>query len=99
MQRDWQCLCNARTQVPSLALHGGSKDLALLQLQHRLQPWLGSDPWHGKSMCHGVARKEKARGAEGREEGRKEGEERSLDEVNKSLTGWEGNSDTGWAGL
>ena len=35
------------------------KDLVLLQLQCRLQLLLGSDPWPGSSMCHGVGRKEK----------------------------------------
>ena len=37
----------------------GVKDMALLQLQHRLQLQLRSDPWPGKSICHGVAKKEK----------------------------------------
>ena len=33
------------------------KDLALPQLWHRLQPWLGSDLWN--SICCEVAKKEK----------------------------------------
>ena len=33
------------------------KDLALLQLQHRSQPWLRSDPWLGNYMGCGVAKK------------------------------------------
>ena len=38
-------------QVRSLAWHSGLKDLALLQLLFR------SDPWPGNSMCLGVAKK------------------------------------------
>ena len=34
------------------------KDLALLQLWHRLQLWLESDPWPGISICHEVIKKE-----------------------------------------
>ena len=34
---------------------------ALLQLQHRLQLLLGSDPWPGNSICHGVAKKKRKR--------------------------------------
>lgn len=33
------------------------KDLALLQLQHRSQPWFRSDPWPGNYMCCGVAKR------------------------------------------
>ena len=46
-------------QVRSLAWHSGLKDLVLLELRHRLQLWLGSDPWSGNSMYHGVAKNEK----------------------------------------
>ena len=35
------------------------KDLALPQLQHRSQLWLGSDPSPGNSICHRVAQKKK----------------------------------------
>ena len=31
----------------------------LLKQQRGLQPWLGTDPWPGNSMCHRVASKEK----------------------------------------
>ena len=37
------------------------EDLALLQLWHRSQVHLGSDPWSGNSICHGVAKKGKKR--------------------------------------
>ena len=37
----------AEVRVPSLAQHSGLKDLALLQLQHSLHPWLGLNPWPG----------------------------------------------------
>ena len=40
-----------------LSLGQWVKDLALLQLQLRLQLWLGSDPWPRNSKCHGVAKK------------------------------------------
>ena len=36
------------------------KDLALPQLpRHRLQLWLGSDPWPGNSTCHRVVGKKR----------------------------------------
>ena len=35
------------------------KNLALPQLQLRLQLLLGSDPWPRNSICHGVAGKKK----------------------------------------
>ena len=35
------------------------KDLAFLQLWHRSQLWLGSDPWARNSICHMAAKKEK----------------------------------------
>ena len=35
------------------------KDLALLQLQHRLQLRLRSDPWLGDSICHAGSQKRK----------------------------------------
>lgn len=41
-------------QVPSPALHLGSKDLAVLQ-QHRSKLLLGSGPWLGNSICCRVA--------------------------------------------
>lgn len=31
----------------------------LLQLQLRLQPWLGSEPWPGNPICRGADKKEK----------------------------------------
>ena len=37
----------------------GTVDLALLWLWCRSQPWLGSDPWPGNSICLGGAQKEK----------------------------------------
>ena len=37
-------------QVQSLAQHSGLKDLVLLQLQCRSQPWLGFNSWPG-SFC------------------------------------------------
>ena len=42
---DRLCLWSAGAQVPSPAWHSGLKDLAVLQLCHRLQLPLGSDPW------------------------------------------------------
>ena len=45
--------------IPDSAQWG--KDLALSQLQHKSKLWLGSDPWPGKSICQGVAKKEKKR--------------------------------------
>ena len=33
------------------------KILALLKLWHRLQLWLGSDPWPRNSLCCGVAKR------------------------------------------
>lgn len=42
-----------------LCWHSGLKDPALLQLQHRLQLWLGSDSWPGNSICHQEAKKKK----------------------------------------
>ena len=48
-----------RMQVRSLAQHSWLKDPALLQLQHKLQLWLTSDPWPASTICHRVARKEK----------------------------------------
>lgn len=33
------------------------RDLALVQLQLRSQPWHGFDPWTRNSMCHWVAKK------------------------------------------
>ena len=38
------------------------KDLVLAQLWHRLQLWLGSDPWPGNFICHGAAKKDKKKG-------------------------------------
>ena len=35
------------------------KDLALLQLWHKLQLWLESDPWSRNSIWCGAAKKEK----------------------------------------
>ena len=35
------------------------KDLVLLQLRHRSQLQLGSDPWPRNTTCHKVAKKEK----------------------------------------
>ena len=56
-QQDQQYLCRARMQIWSLAQHGELKDLALLQLPHRSQLQLRSDPWSRNSICHGVAKK------------------------------------------
>ena len=49
----------AEMRVLSLALCSRLKDLALLWLRHRLQLWLGSNPWPGKSTCckHGLKNK------------------------------------------
>ena len=41
--------------IPSVA--PWFKELALLQLQPRLQLHLGSDPWPGSSVCLGAAEK------------------------------------------
>jgi len=51
--QDQQCLCRAKTQVQSLAWNSALKDLALLQL------WLRSDPWPGNSIWHGADKKKK----------------------------------------
>ena len=48
-----------RHRFRSLAQHSGLKDPALPQLQHRLQRWLGSDPWPRNSTCLRVAKNEK----------------------------------------
>ena len=37
----------------------GGKDQVWLQLQHRSQLQLRSDPWPGNSTCHRVAKNEK----------------------------------------
>lgn len=44
------------------AWHSGLKNLALLQVQHRLKMWLGADPWLGNSKCRGSAKKKKKGG-------------------------------------
>ena len=49
--------CQDVGSIPSLVQW--IKALALLQLWHRLQLWLGSDPWSRNSICYRVARKEK----------------------------------------
>ena len=38
---------------------GSRFDPVLLQLQHRSQLWLGSDPWPGNSTCCRMAKKDK----------------------------------------
>ena len=58
-QQDQRHLCRPRTQVPSPAQHSGLKDLVVLQLPHRSQPQLSSDPWPGNATCHRAAKKEK----------------------------------------
>ena len=47
----------ARTQLWCLAPHNELKDPALPQ--HRLQLWLGSDPWPVNSICHRATPKKK----------------------------------------
>ena len=44
--------------IGSPAQHSGLKDLVLLQLWHRSQLQLRSDPWLRNSICCGVAKKE-----------------------------------------
>ena len=46
-------------QIQFPAWHSGFKDPGLLQLWHRLQLQLGSDPWPGNSLCCRAAKKEK----------------------------------------
>ena len=58
-------------QVSSLAWHSGLKDSALPRPWHRLQLWLGSDPWPGNSIHHRVAKKEKKRKEKKRKEKKK----------------------------
>ena len=58
-QFDQWHLWSTGTQVQSPAQHSGLKDPGLLQLQHRLQLQLGSDPWPGNSICCRVAKKER----------------------------------------
>ena len=58
MQWDWQRLYSPRTQVRSLAQHGGFKDPVLLQ-QCRSKLGLISDPSPRNLICCGVAKKEK----------------------------------------
>lgn len=43
-----------RISEGSSARHSGLKDPGLVQLWHRLQLPLGSDPRPGNSICHGV---------------------------------------------
>ena len=50
VQQDQWCLCSARMWVQSLTGHSGLKDQVLLQLQHRLQLRLESDPWSENSI-------------------------------------------------
>ena len=66
MEPSWSSHCGAVRRVASLKQRdAGSipgpaqwvKDPAFLQLQHRLQLQLGSDPWPGSSICHGAAKK------------------------------------------
>ena len=57
MQWDRQCLCSTRMQVQSLARHSRLKDPAWPQPWHRMQLWLGPDPWPGNSICHGQPKK------------------------------------------
>ena len=58
-QWDGRHLCSTRTQVWSPVQYSGLMGLALPQLQHRSQLWLGSDPWPGNSICCGADKKEK----------------------------------------
>ena len=58
-QKDQQHLCITRMQIRSLARHSGLKHPLLLQLWHRWQLWLRSDPWPGNSAHRGAAKKEK----------------------------------------
>ena len=55
VQQDWQHLWSTRMKFRSLAQYSGLKYLALLQMWHRSQLWLGSDHWPGNSICQGVA--------------------------------------------
>ena len=53
VQQNQQRLCSTRVQIRSLAWHSGLKDLGLLQLQHRLQLWLGVvKKGKKKKRCH-----------------------------------------------
>ena len=71
---DPTCLCGGTDLIPSLAQW--AKDLALLQLWHRLQPQLRFEPWPGNFHMPCV-QPEKRR--EGRKEGKKEGIRRQPD--------------------
>ena len=51
VQWDWQHLCSIGMQVGSLARYSGLKDPLLLQLQHRSQLQLESDPSPRNSIC------------------------------------------------
>ena len=57
VQRDQPCLCRARKYRSILVWHSMLKNLALPWLRHRLQLWLGSDPWPRNSLWHGAAKK------------------------------------------
>ena len=61
-QGDWCCLCNAGTQVQSPGLEQLVEDPVLPQLWRRSQLQLGSDPWLGTSICHGVVKNENKNG-------------------------------------
>ena len=58
-QRDPQHLCSTRVQVQSPGWHSGLKDPVLPQLRPRSHLPLGPDPWPGRSICLGAAKKEK----------------------------------------
>ena len=60
----WQC----QNSGLILAWHSGLKDPALLQLKHRSQLWLRSDPWPRNSMCCEAAKKGEREGKERRGE-------------------------------
>ena len=66
----WSSQCGATGSVSSLEHWDASlipgpaqcvKDLALLQLWHRMQLWLGSYLWPGNSICCEATQKEKTK--------------------------------------
>ena len=58
--QDWRCLWNIRMQVQSPTPAQHVKNLELLELQHRSQLQLRSDPWPGNSICRGEAKKKES---------------------------------------
>ena len=60
VQRDQQCLWRAGSHIPIPGPAQWVKDPALLQLWHRRQLQLGSDPWPKRSMCGKAAKKKQS---------------------------------------